>query len=110
VKHDLSFGLVRPNTRPVYTYEAGRIRYSDITTDAAYAYTRLSGDVLTYAFIDGMKLLFKGKEIFDSEKPSICDLSHRSDIGQTGTFKTDSEYWEFELKTKWDSWEDSVRI
>jgi len=110
VKHDLSIGLVRPEMRPAYTYEAGRIQYGEIETDAAYAYAKLSGHVLDYAFIDGMKLFFGSREVFDSDKPSVYDLSHRPDLGREGTFKTDREHWEFELKTKWDSWEDTVQI
>ncbi len=107
-KHDLSLGLVRPNARPTYTYEAGKIRYGGIISDAAYVYTRFSGDLLEFAFIDGMKLYYKGKEVFDSEKPSIYDLSHRPDMVRTGAFRTPTESWDYELKTKWDSWEGSV--
>ncbi len=110
VKHDLSIGLTRPHTRPVYTYEGGETRYGELASDAAYTYTRFADDMLTYAFIDGMKLFFKGKEVFSADKPSVYDLRHRSDVIHAGTFKTDRENWEFELKTKWDSWEDTVRI
>lgn len=110
VKHDLSIGLVRPNKRPVYTYDAGKIQYGELTTDAAYAYTKLSDDTLTYAFIDGMKLFFKGKEVFSSEKPSVYDLGHRGDISRRGVFETKLEYWEYELRTKWESWEDNIQL
>ncbi|MGB9717908.1 MAG: hypothetical protein ACPL4E_05635 [Thermoproteota archaeon] len=110
VKHDLSIGLVRPEVRPVYTYEAGEVRYDEFATDAAYLYARLNGSLLKYAFIDGMRLLFRDKTIFSSEEPSVIDLTNRPDIDRKGTFKTEKEYWEFELKTKWDSWEDEVRV
>ncbi|MGQ9597610.1 MAG: hypothetical protein ACUVUS_09680 [Thermoproteota archaeon] len=110
VKHDLSMGLVRPDMRPVYTYDAGKIRYDDFMTDASYLYAKLSGDMLKYAFIDGMRIFFKNKRIFSSDEPTVLDLAHRPDIDREGTFKTEKEYWEFELKTKWDSWEDEVKI
>ncbi|MEM2598305.1 MAG: heparinase II/III family protein [Thermoproteota archaeon] len=110
VKHDLSIGLVRPETRPVYTYEAGEIQYDEFATDAAYLYAKLNGSLLKYAFIDGMKLLFKNKRIFSSEEPSVINLTHRPDIDREGAFKTEKEYWKFELKTKWDSWEDEAEV
>jgi hypothetical protein len=110
VKHDLSIGLVRPETRPIYTYEAGEIRYDDFATDAAYLYAKLTDNVLKYAFIDGMKLFFKNDVVFSSEGPSVLDLTHRPDIDHEGTFRTEKEYWEFELKTKWNSWEDEVEV
>lgn len=110
VKHDLSIGLVRPEARPVYTYEAGEIQYDEFATDAAYLYAKLNGSLLKYAFIDGMKLLFKNKRIFSSEEPSVINLTHRPDIDREGAFKTEKEYWKFELKTKWDSWEDEAEV
>ncbi len=110
VKHDLSIGLVRPEVRPTYTYEAGETRYGEFATDAAYLYARLNGNLLKYAFIDGMKLLFRNRRIFSSEEPSVIDLAHRPDIDRKGTFKTEKEYWKFELKTKWDSWEDEIKV
>ncbi|MBO3799189.1 MAG: heparinase II/III family protein [Thermoproteota archaeon] len=110
VKHDLSIGLVRPEARPVYTYEAGEIQYDEFATDAAYLYAKLNRSLLKYAFIDGMKLLFKNKRIFSSEEPSVINLTHRPDIDREGAFKTEKEYWKFELKTKWDSWEDEAEV
>ena len=110
-KHDLSIGLTRPYMRPAYTYEDGKVQYGEITSDSAYIYTNLvSNETLRFAFIDGMKLFFRGTKIFSSEEPSILDLSHRSDIDREGYFKTEKEYWKYELKTKWDSWEDEIKI
>ncbi|MEM1507803.1 MAG: hypothetical protein QW294_05560 [Candidatus Bathyarchaeia archaeon] len=110
-KHNLSIGLVRSNMRPVYTYEDGKIRYDEIVSDAAYIYTGLfSNNTLRFAFIDGMKIFFKEIKLFSSEEPSIIDLSHRSDIEREGYFKTEREYWKYELKTKWDSWEGEVKL
>ncbi|MEM2687951.1 MAG: hypothetical protein QW796_06355, partial [Thermoproteota archaeon] len=93
-----------------YTYEAGEIQYDEFATDAAYLYANLNGSLLKYAFIDGMKLLFKNKRIFSSEEPSVINLTHRPDIDREGAFKTEKEYWKFELKTKWDSWEDEAEV
>jgi hypothetical protein len=105
-KHDLSIGLVRPSTRPVYTYDDGKVRYGELTTDAAYAYTKLFNGTLSYAFIDGMKLFYRENEVFSSERPSVYNLDHRLDISRRGVLKTKREYWTYELKTKWESWED----
>jgi hypothetical protein len=110
VKHDLSFGLVRPYMRPMYTFVAGKIQYGEITTDAAYTYVRMAKGQLIYALIDGMKLIYNGKTVFSSDEPSVYDLSHRPDIDRNGIFKTKRDYWEYELKTKWDSWEDTISI
>jgi len=110
-KHDLSIGLVRPHIRPVYTYEDGKVRYGEIESDAAYIYMGLLPDnTLRFAFIDGMKLFFKGIKLFSSDEPSVIDLSHRPDIEREGYFKTEREYWRYELKTKWESWEEEIKL
>jgi hypothetical protein len=94
----------------MYTFVAGKIQYGEITTDAAYTYVRLAKGQLIYALIDGMKLIYNEKTVFSSDEPSVYDLSHRPDIDRNGIFTTKRDYWEYELKTKWDSWEDTISI
>ncbi len=66
-KLDLNIGLIQQETRPRYTYEAGRIRYGDFETDATHFYSDIVGDQLSAAFTEGTRLCFNDHVLYDAE-------------------------------------------
>ncbi|MDF1515715.1 MAG: hypothetical protein P1S60_18055, partial [Anaerolineae bacterium] len=57
-KLDLNIGLISQETRPRYTYEAGKVVYGDFETDATHFYAELTDSQLTTAFTEATGLTY----------------------------------------------------
>jgi hypothetical protein len=67
-KLDVNIGLLRQETRPRYSYDAGRIRYGNIETDATHFYTDLCDDNQLYAaFTEGTRLSCDARILHEAE-------------------------------------------
>jgi hypothetical protein len=96
VKTDLDMDILPDNVRPRYSFDSGRVKYGPIETDASFAYARRSGDSLTYAAANMVKVIFDGRTVF---------------AGRTATFALQPD----DLSTgyglpKWRYWEDTVDL
>ena len=56
--------ILPDNVRPRYSFDSGRVKYGPIETDASFAYARRSGDSLTYAAANMVKVIFDGRTAF----------------------------------------------
>jgi hypothetical protein len=93
-KLDLNIGLVTQDTRPRYTYKAGKIRYGDFETDATHFYANVSGKIITSVFTEGIGLHYKDRVLYDG-------MPHRmfqEDATNSSTNPTLRERWERTLK------------
>jgi hypothetical protein len=67
-KCDMKMDLVRDYERPKYTWEAGRIKYEDMETNADFFFTDQKGSQLAFTVVNLTKALYKDKILF--EQPS----------------------------------------
>jgi hypothetical protein len=91
VKLDLSSEVVRENIRPRYTWEAGRVRYGDLETDAHFLFARISGNEISYSASEVLKVLYKGKVLM-AALPNTHGLQLDGAPDRVGYVKW--RYWE----------------
>ena len=96
VKLDLNSGIVRENIRPRYTWEAGRVQYGDIATDAHYLFARISGNEITYSASEVLKVLYRDKVLMEA-LPNTHGLQLDGAPDRVGF-------------VKWRYWEDKVAL
>jgi len=96
VKTDLMKDIVMANTRPRYTYDAGRVRYGPFETDAAFLYARTAGDTVSYLATDMVKVVHQGTPLFESEINIQMKLPDDLSINHG--------------PCKWRLWEDTVPV
>ncbi len=85
VKCDLKMDLVRDYQRPKYTWEAGKVGYGDIETNADFFYTEKVGNKLSFTAVNLTKATFKGQLMY--EQPSSyfgLNFDGRPDNPDTG--------------------------
>lgn len=90
IKSDLKMDLVRDYQRPKYNWEAGRIVYGDIETNADFFYTEQKGNKLSFTVVNLTKATFKGQEMY--QQPSSyfgLNFDGRPDASDTGK----ARYW-----------------
>ncbi len=68
IKSDLKMDLVKDYVRPKYDWEAGRITYGDIETNADFFYTEQKGNELSFTVVNLTRATFKGVEMY--QQPS----------------------------------------
>lgn len=91
VKLDLSMEVARENIRPRYPYELGRVKYGDFETDAHFMYATIGSDSLSYSASNMLKVLYKGKPLFES-LPNTHGLQLDGEQERVGYVKW--RYWE----------------
>lgn len=77
-KLDLEKGLLDPSLYPRYTWEAGRIDYGRLATDADFAFVKEENGGLRYGFVNGCRLEFDGIERFATPKLSSYQFESKS--------------------------------
>ncbi|MCD6333001.1 MAG: hypothetical protein J7L89_06985 [Bacteroidales bacterium] len=68
IKCDLKKDWVRDDQRPKYTWEAGRIRYGDIETNADFFFTDRTGNQLSYTMVNLTRATWKNQVLY--QQPS----------------------------------------
>jgi hypothetical protein len=96
VKTDLDMDILPENVRPRYTFDSGRVKYGPLETDASFLYARRSGDTLSYAAANMVKVLYDGQPVFVA-RPSTFSLQPDDLSTAAGP-------------PKWRSWEDTVDV
>lgn len=96
VKIDLHAELVRENIRPRYTWEAGRVAYGDVETDAHFAFVTRAGGTLRYSASEVLKVIYQGKVLMEA-LPNTHGLQLDGSPDRVGY-------------VKWRYWEDSVSM
>ena len=96
VKLDLRMEILKENIRPRYNWESGAVRYGFVQTDAHFAYLKEGQKKLDYAFTEGTKIIYRGKEVFAAKE-----------YGFPG--QPDGEPMRKGVP-KWRAWEGSMRI
>jgi hypothetical protein len=94
-KLDLEKGLLDPSLYPRYTWEAGRIDYGRLATDADFAFVKEENGGLRYGFVNGCRLEFDGIERFATPKLS--------------SYQFESKSWAI-VDHKWRAWDGAVSL
>jgi len=66
ILNNLSVGWVKDDIRPQYLAEKGVVSYGVIESDAAFTYTHIKGNSISCGLINGTRLLFNKRSIFQS--------------------------------------------
>jgi len=90
VKCDLRMDMVRDYRRPKYTYEAGKIKYGKIETNADFFFTEKNGNKLSYTAVN-MTKAFYGDQILFDQKPIFFGLAFDGSSDESGIGK--ARYW-----------------
>jgi len=96
VKLDLEREILRENIRPRYSFESGKVTYGDFETDASILFATIGGPRLRYSAATMVKILYKGKVIFEA-LPNTFGLQLDGAPDRVGY-------------TKWRFWEDEVLL
>jgi hypothetical protein len=96
VKTDLDMDILPENARPRYTFDSGRVKYGPLETDASFLYARRSGDTLSYAAANMVKVLYDNQTVF-AARPSTFALQPDDLSTAAGP-------------PKWRCWEDTVDV
>lgn len=64
-KLDLDLGLLTQETRPRYSFAAGRVRYGDFETDATHFYASSADDTLRAGFTEATRLTHGQRVLYD---------------------------------------------
>ena len=96
VKVDLDMDVVPEDVRPRYTFDAGRIKYGPVETDASFLYARRSGDTLSYAATNMVKVVYDGRVVF-AARPATFPLQAHGPSTRCAPLK-------------WRSWEDTLDL
>ncbi len=91
VKLDLNSGVVRENIRPRYTWEAGRVQYGDLETDAHFLFATISGNEISYSASEVLKVFYQGKVLMEA-LPNTHGLQLDGAPDRVGFVKW--RYWE----------------
>jgi len=93
MKMDLLADLVRDWRRPMYTYETGKVKFGDFTTDAMTFFAVMNPQKVRYGMAVGSKIEYKGRVLHD-QGAMECDLAFDGSRPQPGVIKL--RYWEGE--------------
>jgi hypothetical protein len=96
IKTDLEMDILPENVRPRYTFDSGRVKYGPLETDASFLYARQSGDTLSYAAANMVKVQYDGQTLF-AARPSTFPLQPDDLSTAAGP-------------PKWRFWEDTVDV
>jgi hypothetical protein len=64
-KSDYYADVLVENIRPRYNYETGKVKYGDFETDGMFLYGETSANKVFYSVSNMVKVLYKGKPIFE---------------------------------------------
>ncbi len=90
VKCDLRMDMIRDFRRPKYTYEAGKIKYGEIETNADFFFTSKNNNELSYTVVNLTKALYGDNVLFD-QKPIFFGLAFDGSSDESGIGK--ARYW-----------------
>ncbi len=96
IKLDLEQEILRENIRPRYNFESGKVKYGDFETDASVLFATHAGSHLQYSAATMVKILYKGKPIFEA-LPNTFGLQLDGAPDRVGY-------------TKWRFWEGEVQL
>ena len=96
VKRDLRMDICRDWRRPRYTFEAGRIRFGEVTTNGDFIFTSHHENKLSYTIVNLTRALHDKRVLFEA-KPVDFGLAFDASPGAVG-------------RTKVRYWRDTVRI
>jgi len=96
VKLDFEKEIAKPNGRPRYTYESGKVKFADFETDAHFLQFTESEGRLAYSGVTFMKFIYKGQTIHEATPTSHTLQPDGSDTK-----------W---APTKWRTLEDEVKL
>ncbi len=96
-KRDLRMDMIRDWRRPKYTYEAGRIKYSDFETNGDFLFVQKEGNKLNYTVVNLTKIKYKDQWLLDP-KPALFGLAFDGSPDGPGVGKL--RYWRNEVEVK----------
>lgn len=96
VKLDFEKEITKENARPRYTYESGKVKFTDFETDAHFLHFIDSDNLLTYSAVTFMKFIYKDKVIHNATPT-------------THALQPDGSEIKF-APTKWRTLEDEVKL
>lgn len=96
VKADLDMDVLPEDIRPRYTFDSGRVKYGPLETDASFLYAKCTGDTLSYAATNMVKVLYDGKTVFAARPTTSPGQAHGPSIRHA--------------PIKWRSWEGTVDL
>jgi hypothetical protein len=91
VKLDMEAEMVNDWRRPMYTFEAGAIRYGDYVTDAYHFFAVEDGKKATYTMAGGVKILYRDRVLHEQR---AADSGLRFDGGPNLPGIGKVRYWE----------------
>jgi hypothetical protein len=95
VKTDLRMDIARDWRRPRYTYDAGKIKFSDFETNGDFLFATLKDSRLAYTIVNLTKAFFKDKPLFEA-KSSFYGLAFDASPYTGGHGKL--RYWKDEIE------------
>ncbi|UCE05140.1 MAG: hypothetical protein JSW07_16180, partial [bacterium] len=96
-KQDLRMDMVRDWRRPKYTYESGRIKYSDLEANGDFLFAIKDGKKLSYTAVNLTKIKYKDKWLL-APKPALFGLAYDGSPDAPGVGKL--RYWRDEIEVK----------
>jgi hypothetical protein len=93
MKMDYQADLFRDWRRPMYSYETGKVKFGDFTTDAMTLFAVMDPKNVRYGMVVGSKIEYKGK-VLHEQGAAECDLAFDGSAPQPGVIKL--RYWEGE--------------
>ena len=75
-KLDLGLGIhhYEEDRAPAYDWEAGKIAYGDIVTDADFTYLAFRGDEISYGMLNGCRIYYGDREIHSTPRYTTRDF------------------------------------
>ncbi|MFC1564782.1 hypothetical protein ACFL6G_07580 [candidate division KSB1 bacterium] len=97
MKRNMRMDMIRDYRRPKYTYEAGKMEFGKLETNADFFYTCKKEDKLSFTIVNLSRAFYDGQNIFDM-KSGFYGLAFDGSSDQSGIGK--ARYWRDEVIIK----------
>ncbi len=97
VKGNMRMDMIRDYRRPKYTYEAGKMEFGSLETNADFFFTVKKDNKLNFTIVNMSRAFYNGQNIFDM-KSGFYGLAFDGSSDQSGIGKT--RYWRDEVVIK----------
>ncbi|MCP4727412.1 MAG: hypothetical protein GY863_20410, partial [bacterium] len=97
MKRNMRMDMVRDHRRPKYTYEAGKMEFGKLETNADFFYTCKKDDKLSFTIVNLSRAFYDGQVLFD-QKSGFYGLAFDGSSDHFGIGK--GRYWRDEVVIK----------